>query len=183
MKTLQISFFLILFTLTSNGQNGKEIPQALIHNYKIKPGDKANLNIDKWVLNAPKDKTLKNKFILLTYWGGGTVSEAALSHLERVYNAFNDRSDFLLLTYANKDSISVLNDFKKTNLKTNSIVVCNTRRVDKLWSTGVDSITYPLALLIDDEGYIIWVTIPTAITEEIIEKFLDKKLELGTSWR
>ncbi|ESU20190.1 hypothetical protein FEDK69T_30430 [Flavobacterium enshiense DK69] len=183
MKTLQIFYLLIFFTLTSNAQNRKEIPEALIHNYKIKPGDKPNLNINKWILNIPNDKTLKNKFILLTYWDGGNVSQAALNHLEKVYNNFKDRSDFLLLAYSNKDSLSVLNEFKKANINTKAIVACNTKRVDKLWSNGVDSIYTPMALLIDDEGYIIWVTIPTTITEEDIKKFLDKKLELGTFWR
>ena len=101
--------------------------------------------------------------------------------MERVYNAFNDRSDFLLLAYANKDSLSVLNDFK--NIKTNSIVACNTKRIDKLWSNGLDSIMYPMVLLIDDEGYVIWNVTPSAITEDVIKKFLEKKLKPGTSWR
>ena len=164
-------------------QKEVEIPQGLMHNYKIKPNNVENIHVTNWLLNIPSDKTFKNKFVVLNYWCDSPVCVNALNKIETLISLFSHKKKLIFVTYSNDDSLSTVNQLKKYKVDTKSTVVINTRKVDNLWSNGIDRIVFPFLLLIDDRGKTIWVTSSSSINEEVLDSFLKRKLEPATSFR
>lgn len=138
----------------------------------LKVGDKApNINITDYILNAPKDKKIENKFIILEFWA--TWCAPCLSevpHLNELQNKFKNRKDliFLSLTYEKPEKT------KRTleKIKFETVVVSDqTKETESKYN--VEGI--PHTVLIDNKGIIKWIGTPYDLNSSMIDDLLNGK--------
>lgn len=160
------SLIFIFFISSAYSQN------HLSANTKAKP-----INITDWVINTPKDKNLKGKFIILNFWSLDKNVERNYN-FETKFNAFNDkfnRKDVYFITMTS-EKVQDLKDYFKT-VKFNSIVVSDQKKITQTYYGSKDgSIYLPLTILIDNNGIIKWIGLPYDLTDKILTEFLDGSL-------
>lgn len=146
--------------------------------YKIPVNRVADIKIDKWIQNKPKDTLLNGKFLVINFWRTNcTVCDEGMKEIEKLQNEFKDITNLYFINLTDEKSTEVNNYFKQQNLSTSLIVASDKRKVTNLRSNGEKEIFYPMAALIDNSGTIIFVHFPKYIKKEIIQKMLDGKLE------
>jgi thiol-disulfide isomerase/thioredoxin len=142
---------------------------------KLKLDEKANIKITDWILNIPKDKSLENKYIVLEFWSSScSPCLKAVNHLNELQSKFN-REDLYFISLTDEKPDEVKKTAKKVSFK--SIVVSDQRKYNYFWSNGIKNLVLPLTILIDDNGIIKWIGMPSLLTESIINNLVENKLE------
>lgn len=139
----------------------------------IKVNDKApKISITDWIQNAPLDKDLKGKFIVLEFWAtwcGPCI--AAVPHLNELQKEFNQKDlYFISMTYEPVAPIKRL--LKRIPFK--SVVVTDTSNQTQIkYGDGVEGLTtIPFTVLINNEGIIKWIGSPELLTRKLMADFI-----------
>ncbi|MGX7667348.1 hypothetical protein [Flavobacterium pedocola] len=177
MKNL-LKTFILLFCLNSFAQNGMFSYTTEKEIIKVKPNESANLKITDWIVNVPTDKKLDNKFIVLNLWKTGASEEHfkhfQIDHLNELQGKFGSKNLYFI-SLANEKPEALKKEVKKWNFK--AIVASDQRKINAFWTGGIDKISYPLTLLIDNYGTVKWIGIPQHLTKKILQEFLAGTLE------
>lgn len=138
----------------------------------IKVGDKSpKINISEYILNAPKDISIENKFIILEFWATWCAPcLSSVTHLNDLRDEFKNRKDliFLSLTYEKPEKIK--RTLEKIKFKT-IVATDQSRKTES--NFNVDEI--PHTVLIDNKGTVKWIGTPNKLDSSIIEKFINGK--------
>jgi thiol-disulfide isomerase/thioredoxin len=162
MKKIVLFFGLIIFNSSFSQEN-------------LRLNEKANIKITDWILNIPKDKSLENKYIVLEFWSSSCgPCLKAVGHLNELQKKFN-REDLYFISLTDEKPDEVKKTAKKVSFK--SIVVSDQRKYTYFWSNGIKNLVLPLTVLIDNNGIIKWIGMPSLLTESIITNLMENKLE------
>lgn len=129
-------------------------------------------------MNAPQDKNLKGKFLVINFWKSDCdVCDIGMKNVERLQEQFKEVKNLYFINLTHEDSAKVVKTFKAKNLTTSLITVSDKRKVTKLRTDGLKHIIYPKAIMVDPEGVIRYITFPQSIEKEHIQKLIDGKWE------
>ncbi len=163
MKTVIIIFACLLFA-NVNAQTtvkvNKKAPEILVTD---------------WIQNAPVDKDLTGKLIVLEFWAtwcGPCI--AAVPHLNELQKEFN-RPDLYFISMTD-EQVPVAERILK-RISFSSIVVTDTsKQTQKNYGDSVNGLTFiPITILIDEEGIIKWTGFPNMLTKKIMAEFIAGK--------
>jgi thiol-disulfide isomerase/thioredoxin len=166
MKLKTLLIFLVLFNTNIN-----------LAQYSIKVNQKSpEIFVTDWIRNTPKDKILKDKYIVLEFWATwcGPCIEA-VPHLNDLQAKFN-RDDLYFISMTDEKIDRVERLLKKVNFK--SIVVSDqTKKTHIAYGNGVTGLeAYPFTVLIDKSNTIKWIGSPKQLNDKVLEDFLNDKL-------
>jgi len=172
LNTMKNKVIVILFFLFS----------VLSVQAQIKVGDIApEINVTDYISNIPKNKSFKDKYILLEFWAtwcGPCLEE--VPNLNKFQEKFKNRKDLIFISITDEKPEKVLRTLNRITF--NSIVVSDqTRKTLKSFvedSNG--SVSIPCTILINKEGIVKWVGSPRLLNEVILNKFVNNE-ELKTS--
>lgn len=130
------------------------------------------VNITHWIENAPVDKDLSNKFIVLEFWAtwcGPCI--AAVPHMNEIQVEFN-QEDLYYISITDESVEKVERTLERIDFK--SMVVTDlTNKTHINYGDGVKGLdTYPLTVLIDKTGMIKWIGEPKNLDAAIMSNFL-----------
>lgn len=163
MKTVIIIFACLLFA-NVNAQT------------TVKVNEKApEILVTDWIQNAPVDKHLTGKLIVLEFWAtwcGPCI--AAVPHLNELQKEFN-RPDLYFISMTD-EQVPVAERILK-RISFSSIVVTDTsKQTQKNYGDSVNGLTFiPITILIDKEGIIKWTGFPNMLTKKIMAEFIAGK--------
>ncbi|WP_428225178.1 TlpA family protein disulfide reductase [Flavobacterium sp.] len=156
----KVIFLILVIFLTGN----------LYSQDTLRIGDKApKINITDYILNAPKDKKIENKFIILEFWATWCAPcLGSVPHLNDLQNKFKSRKDlfFLSLTYEKPEKTK--RTLEKVKFKT-IVVSDQTKKTET--NFNVEGI--PHTVLIDNKGIVKWIGKPYELNSTMIENFLN----------
>lgn len=146
--------------------------QTELKNNQIAP----QIKITNWLKNAPADKTLVNKFIVLEFWA--TWCKPCLEyvpHLNELQKKYK-QDNLLFLSISDEKEARISKILEKINFET--IVVNDTSKTtfENYKSLQYNDVMRPTTILIDDQGKIKWVGYPKLLTEKVLQSFLQNKL-------
>ncbi len=135
------------------------------------------INVTDWVLNAPADKSLEGKFIILEFWAtwcGPCI--AAVPHMNEIQSKFN-RKDLYFISITDESVEKIKRTLERVPFK--SIVVSDqTKKTHINYGDGKEKLeAYPMTVLIDKSNKIKWIGEPKQLTENIVNDFLSGKLK------
>ena len=130
--------------------------QTELKNNQIAP----EIKITNWLKNAPADKTLANKFIVLEFWA--TWCKPCLEyvpHLNELQKKYK-QDNLLFLNISDEKEARISKILEKINFET--IVVTDTSKTtfENYKSLEYNDVMRPTTVLIDDQGKIKWVGYP-----------------------
>ncbi len=163
MKTVIIIFACLLFAQV-NAQT------------TVKVNEKApEILVTDWIQNAPVDKDLTGKFIVLEFWAtwcGPCI--AAVPHLNELQKEFN-RPDLYFISMTD-EQVPVAERILK-RISFSSVVVTDTsKQTQKNYGDSANGLTFiPITILIDKEGIIKWTGFPDMLTKKIMTEFIAGK--------
>lgn len=135
------------------------------------------IHITDWIANTPADQNLSDKYIVLEFWAtwcGPCIK--AVPHMNELQKKF-DRNDLYYLSLTDESVEKVNRTLKRIDF--HSIVVSDQTRQTKLaygdGENGLESL--PMTVLIDQEGIIRWIGLPSQLTAEVMRDFLAGRLE------
>lgn len=148
---------------------------------KVKVGDKVpDLNVTDYLANTPKDKNLKNKYMLLEFWATWCTScLAEVPNLNKMQERFKDKKDFVFVSITDESPEKTKKTLDKVKFK--SIVVSDQTKkalndfVVDVAAYGDAGYTIPQTFLIDNQGILRWIGKPDTINDVVINKFLEGK--------
>jgi peroxiredoxin len=145
---------------------------------KLKVGEKApKLNITDYIQNAPADKSLDNKYILLEFWATWcTTCLEEVPNLNQTQERFKDQKDFLFVSITDESPAKTKQTLER--VKFESIVVSDQTRQalnDFVAFDADGGIELPKTVLIDNKGIVRWIGKPYTINDVVINKFLEGK--------
>ena len=160
----KILILFITFTITSN----------LFSQTSLKVGDKAPvITITDYISNIPKDKTLKNKYILLEFWATWCAPcLGAVPHLNELQAKYKNRKDlsFISMTYESPEK--VLKTLKRIEFTT-IVVSDQTEKSHTDFGAKQNGImTLPRTVLIDNKGFVKWIGVPDQMSDSLFDSFL-----------
>ena len=164
MRNLLTAF---IFSFTFFGYS-----QTELKNNQIAP----EIKITNWLKNAPADKTLANKFIVLEFWA--TWCKPCLEyvpHLNELQKKYK-QDNLLFLSISDEKEARISKILEKINFET--IVVTDTSKTtfENYKSLEYNDVMRPTTVLIDDKGKVKWVGYPKLLTEKVLQSFLQNKL-------
>lgn len=164
MRNLLTAF---IFSFTFFGYS-----QTELKNNQIAP----EIKITNWLKNAPADKTLANKFIVLEFWA--TWCKPCLEyvpHLNELQKKYK-QDNLLFLSISDEKEARISKILEKINFET--IVVTDTSKTtfENYKSLEYNDVMRPTTILIDDQGKVKWVGYPKLLTEKVLQSFLQNKL-------
>lgn len=139
----------------------------------IKVNEKApRINITDWIKNAPADKNLDHKYIVLEFWAtwcGPCI--AAVPHMNKIQKEFHQK-DLYYISITDESVDKVERTLKRIAFK--SIVATDlTKETQINFGDGVKGLeTYPLTILIDKYGIVKWIGEPKNLNSSIMSSFL-----------
>lgn len=139
----------------------------------INVGDAAPaISITDWIANVPENRSLKDKFVVLEFWATwcGPCIEA-VPHMNALQEKFaNSKLCFISMT--DEPPSLVISTMKR--VKFNSIVVSDQQKSTHIrYGDGKKGLErYPLAVLINNKGFIAWIGEPRNLSEQLLKKFL-----------
>lgn len=135
----------------------------------LRVGDKApKINITDYLLNAPKDKKIESKFVILEFWATWCAPcLGSVPHLNDLVNKFKNRKDLIFLSLTYEKPEKTKRTLEKVLFKT---IVVSDQKKETETNFNVDGI--PHTVLIDNKGVIKWIGKPYELNSTIIEKFL-----------
>ena len=160
----KILFLFIAFSITSN----------LFSQTSLKAGDKAPvITITDYISNIPKDKTLKNKYILLEFWATWCAPcLGAVPHLNELQAKYKNRKDlsFISMTYESPEK--VLKTLQRIEFKT-IVISDQTEKSHTDFGAKQNGImTLPRTVLIDNKGIVKWIGKPDQMSDSLFDSFL-----------
>ena len=168
-------FALVSFFIQNcHSQNGFTIDTRETANGKIRLNSKVNLKFTDWIANIPENKNLEGKFIVLEFWASWcNPCIEQVSHLNELQSKFSEKNLYFISITDEKTEI-VKNVLKRVHFE--SIVVSDQRKINNFWNGGIKKLILPFTILIDDEGYIKWIGIPSLLREKDIQDLITKKI-------
>lgn len=132
------------------------LSQNTFSQIKVKVGDKVpDLNITDYLANTPKDKNLKNKYILLEFWATWCTScLEEVPNLNKTQERFKDKSNFVFVSITDESPEKTRKTLEK--VKFNSIVVSDqTKKAlnDFVVDNEYGDYSIPKTFLIDNQEY------------------------------
>jgi thiol-disulfide isomerase/thioredoxin len=137
-------------------------------------GEKSpDIAITNWVENAPADKNLNNKFVVLEFWAtwcGPCL--AAVPHVNELRSAFKDNPNLLFLSMTDENVEKIQKTLKRVRFE--SAVVTDTNKLThkNFSSDGSGAVELPFAVMIDNNQIIQWVGLPKHLTKEMLSNFI-----------
>lgn len=130
------------------------------------------IHITHWIENAPVDKDLINKYIVLEFWAtwcGPCI--AAVPHMNEIQIEFN-QEDLYYISITDETVEKVERTLERIDFK--SMVVTDlTGKTQINYGDGVNGLdTYPLTVLIDKTGIVKWIGEPKNLDATIMSSFL-----------
>lgn len=130
------------------------------------------IHITHWIENAPVDKDLINKYIVLEFWAtwcGPCI--AAVPHMNEIQIEFN-QEDLYYISITDETVEKVERTLERIDFK--SMVVTDlTGKTQINYGDGVKGLdTYPLTVLIDKTGIVKWIGEPKNLDATIMSSFL-----------
>ncbi|MBX0333517.1 TlpA family protein disulfide reductase [Pontibacter sp. HSC-14F20] len=167
-KTNLRHLFLVLFLLL----NGQAFAQV-----SVQVGEKApEIQITNWIKNAPADKDLTGKNIVLEFWAtwcGPCI--AAVPHMNELQKEFN-AADLYYISISDEPVEKIKRTLNRVDF--HSIVVTDengqTHKNFGDAQKGLQAI--PLTILIDKQGIVKWIGLPNQLTKEVMTAFLNGQL-------
>ena len=160
-----IAIALILsFAITSQAQNS------------VKFGEQApKINITSWIENVPEDKSLEGKFIVLEFWAtwcAGCIE--AVPHLNELQAQY-DPNEVLFLSMTDESPEKIERLLKRINFET--AVVCDESEIthNGYGKDGKKLQAIPKTILIDNKGIVKWIGMPTLLSKEVLDLFIQGK--------
>ncbi len=142
----------------------------------IKKGSSApEIHIDKWLLNKPRKKSLKDKFIVLDFWATWCAPCLAnVPHINSLQDHFSDEN-IIFLQMTRESSSTARKVFDNVDFRT-PVVTDKLAQTHISFGDGVKDIAYyPMAVLIDDMNIIRWFGDSEQLSVEMIQKLLQRK--------
>ncbi|OYU83753.1 MAG: hypothetical protein CFE24_09695 [Flavobacterium sp. BFFFF2] len=133
------------------------------------------INITDWIANIPADKNLENKYIVLEFWATWCkVCLESLIHLNNIQEKFNLKNLYFI-SITDEKVHDVKRILKKVNFK--SIVVSDQKKLTQIaFGNKSGNMQLPITILIDNNGVLKWVGVPSLLTEQIIQDLVANKL-------
>ena len=163
MKNLILVLFISFYT-TSN----------VFSQTSLKAGDKAPIiNITDYISNIPKDKTLKNKYILLEFWATWCAPcLGAVPHLNELQNKYKNRKDLLFISMTYESPEKVLKTLQRIEFTTIVVSDQTEKSHTDFGAKQNGNMTLPRTVLIDNKGIVRWIGEPDQMTDSLFESFL-----------
>lgn len=146
--------------------------QTELKNNQIAP----EIKITNWLKNAPEDKTLANKFIVLEFWA--TWCKPCLEyvpHLNELQKK-HKQDNLLFLSISDEKEARISKILEKINFETIVVTDISKTTFENYKSLEYNDVMRPTTVLIDDKGKVKWVGYPKLLTEKVFQSFLQNKL-------
>jgi thiol-disulfide isomerase/thioredoxin len=153
------------------------VSNILFSQTELRVGDIApDITITDYISNIPKDKSFKNKFILLEFWATwcGTCLQE-VPNLNKFQENFKSKKDFVFVSITDEKPEKVLKTLKRISF--NSMVVSDqTKKTHKNFiETKEGSFSLPTTVLIDNKGIVKWIGTPFELNDVLLNKFINGK--------
>ena len=160
----EILVLLIAFSITSN----------LFSQTSLKEGDKApSITITDYISNIPKDKSLKNKYILLEFWATWCAPcLGAVPHLNELQAKYKNRKDLSVISLTYESPEKVLKTLKRIEFTTIVVSDQTEKSHTDFGAKQNGNMTLPRTVLIDNKGVIKWIGVPDQISDSLFDSFL-----------
>jgi len=154
----------IAFSITGN----------LFSQIPLKVGDKAPvITITDYISNIPKDKTLKNKYILLEFWATWCAPcLGAVPHLNELQAKYKNRKDLLFISMTYESPEKVLKTLQRIEFKTIVVSDQTEKSHTDFGAKQNDIMTLPRTVLIDNKGLVKWIGEPDQMSDSLFDSFL-----------
>ena len=163
-KSLIAFALLVAYTITSHAQNS------------VKFGEQApKINITNWIANAPEDKSLEGKFIILEFWAtwcAGCIE--AVPHLNELRSQY-DPKEVLFLSMTDESPEKIERILKRINFETAVVNDESEITHNGYGEDGKKLRAIPKTILIDNKGIVQWIGVPTLLSKEVLDLFIQGK--------
>lgn len=151
------------------------VSNTIFSQTELKVGDLApDINITDYISNTPKDKSFKNKFIVLEFWATwcGTCLDE-VPKLNKLQENFKSKKDFVFVSITYEKPEKVLRTLKR--IPFNSMVVSDqTEKTRKNFIEKKDGyFALPTTILIDNKGVVKWIGTPSELNDVLLNKFVN----------
>ena len=138
----------------------------------LKVGDKAPaIVITDYLLNAPEDKNIQNKYIVLEFWATWCAPcLGAVPHLNALQTKFKNRKDLIFLSLTYEKPEKTKKTLEKVDFQT-IVVSDQTKKTE----TNFNVKGIPHTVVIDNKGIIRWIGVPLELNETLLEDLLAGK--------
>ncbi|WP_162127695.1 TlpA family protein disulfide reductase [Flavobacterium phycosphaerae] len=144
---------------------------------KVRLNGRADLKITDWINNVPEDKKLDDKFIVVNFWKSGFNSGSfSIEHMNDLQAKFTNKNLYFI-TLTNEKPDLIKKALKNYHLKFNSMIASDQRKLNSFWTGGINTLSLPIAILIDNKGIVKWIGMPQNLDEKIINDFVNNRLE------
>lgn len=139
---------------------------------QVKAGEQApELHITNWVQNAPAQKSLKGKFLVLDFWATWCAPcLAAVPHLNDIAEAYKKDNRLVFLSMSDERESKIRTLLPKVPFST-AVVSDSTGRTQRQFK--ITSI--PFCVLIDDKMQVQWAGHAAMLTDSMVQHFLQRK--------
>lgn len=142
----------------------------------LKLGEPApNINISSWIANAPENKELTNRFVVLEFWTtwcGPCIG--AVPHVNELVKEFGD--DILFVSLTNEPAARVERTLKRTPFLS-AVATDESGHTNQEYGDGKSEYTFlPMTVLIDKGNVIKWIGNPSSLDSNLLKQFLDGSL-------
>lgn len=150
------------------------ITSNLFSQTSLKVGDKApSITITDYISNIPKDKTLKDKYILLEFWATWCAPcLGAVPHLNELQAKYKNRKDlsFISMTYESPEK--VMKTLKRIEFTTIVVSDQTEKSHTDFGAKKNGNMTLPRTVLIDNKGFVKWIGEPDQMSDSLFDSFL-----------
>ena len=109
IKLYLLASFFSIFSVIAQEKESSNV-------YKIPLNRVADIKIDKWIQNKPKDTLLNGKFLVINFWRTNcTVCDEGMKEIEKLQNEFKDVPNLYFINLTDEKATNVTNYFKTSS--------------------------------------------------------------------